>query len=299
MASNDTLPPEKIKNYDTRILASLPLETPTHRYQDRRKLLDAVTRREDLLVNDRDDTQSQHLIVTDIDEDTLLSELLNEDHDDPELDLLMHHYKEFSLTENILLIKTGLSPVHESLHRGFYDVARDKLEPMGLKKHVRSTGSTEMRLRSRRKRPDTGIQPRRFPPNRSKGWPSLIMEVGHSRSRSKADDDARDWIYQTDGKVQIGLAITANRRVPELTIRKWVAEAGNDGIRARLDQEVKISKDTGSSQVLVTREPLIIEFERLLLRVKDEYKSPPEVDIEIDGNDLEDWANIAWDDQGF
>ena len=90
MASNDTLPPEKIKNYDTRILASLPLETPTHRYQDRRKLLDVVTRREDLLVNDRDDTQSQYLIFSHIDERTLLTEPLNEDRGDSELDLLIH-----------------------------------------------------------------------------------------------------------------------------------------------------------------------------------------------------------------
>lgn len=250
-------------------------------------------------MNDRDDTQSQYLIVSNIDEHTLLTELLSEDHDDPKLDVLIHHYKEFSLGENILLVKMGLSPVHESLHRGLYDMVRDKLDPMGLKKDILPTGSTEMKLRSRRKRPDTGIQPRRLSSNKNKGWPSLIMEVGYSKSGSKTDHDARDWICQTDGMVQIGLAITANRRVPELTVRKWVAEAGGDGIQAHLDQEVKITRNTGRSQVRMTGGPLIIEFERLMLRVKDEERNPPEADIEVDDSDLEEWANNVWEDQGF
>lgn len=296
---SDVLPAAMNKNHDRSILDSLPPETPTHRYQDRRKLVDVVTRREDLLVNDGNDTQSQYLIVTHINEDTLFAELPNEHHDDPELDLLIHHYKEFSLTENILLLKVGLSTGHESLHRDFYDLVRDRLEPMGLKKHIHSTGSSERQLRSRRKRPDTGIQPHRLPPNRNEGFPSLIMEVGYSRSRSKTDDDCKRWICQTHGKVQIGLSITANRRVPELTIRKWVAEAGVNGIQARLDQEIKISKKKGSSQVQVTGGVLVIEFERLLLRAKDEEKSPPEGDIEINKNDLEEWAINAWNAQGF
>src|SRR5699024_213595 len=99
MALSDMLSLVKDQNHGRSILASLPPETPTHRYQEKRKLLDVVTRREDLLVNDRDDTQSQYLIVSHIGEHTLLAELLNEDHDDPELDFLTHHYKEFSLTE--------------------------------------------------------------------------------------------------------------------------------------------------------------------------------------------------------
>lgn len=95
-ALTDMLPLKKKKNHDGSILASLSPETPMHRYQGR-KLLDVVTRREDLLVNDRDDTQSQYLIFSHIDERTLLTEPLNEDRDDSELDLLIHHYKEFSL----------------------------------------------------------------------------------------------------------------------------------------------------------------------------------------------------------
>lgn len=86
------------------------------------------------------------------------------------------------------------------------------------------------------------------------------------------------------------MAITANWRVPEFTTRKWVEEKGNNGIEAPLDQEVKFLKKKGSSDVRVTSGPLIIEFEHLLLRVK---RSPQEVDIDIDDNDLEDWADYA------
>lgn len=298
MALSDMLPAAMNKSHDKSILDSLPPETPTYRYQDRRKLLDVVTCRDDLLVNDRDDTKSQYLIVTHIDEDTLLTDLLSESHDEPEMDLLPHYYKEFSLSENIVLIKMGLSTVHECLHRDLYDMVRDKLEPMGLKKQIHSTGSSERQLRSRRKRPDTGFQPRRLPP-RNEGFPPLTMEVGYSRSRSKTDDDAKDWICQTDGKVQIGLAITANRRVPELTIRKWVAEKGPNGIQAELDQEVKVSKQKGIWNVRVTGGPLVIEFEGLMLREKVEGKSPPEADLEFDDHDLEEWAINAWNEQEF
>lgn len=299
MASKDTLPATENRNHGKGILDSLPSGTQTHRYQGKRKLLDVVRRQEALLVNDRDGTQSQYLIVSHIDEHTLLSEILCENQDHLELDIIIHYFKEFSVMENTLLLKMGLSPVHESLHRNLYDIVRDKLDPMRLKQDVLSTGSTEITLRSRRKRPDTGMQPRRLPKNRNKGWPSLIMEVGYSRSRTKTDNDAKSWICQTDGKIKIGLAITANRHAPEFTIRKWVGEEGSNGIEARLDQEVKISKNKGSSQVRVTGGPFVIEFERLMLRAKDEEKSPQEVDIEIDDNDLEDWAEYAWEDQGF
>lgn len=54
----DMLPLKKKKGHEGNILASLSPETPMHRYQGRRELLDVVTRREDMLVNDRDDPKA-------------------------------------------------------------------------------------------------------------------------------------------------------------------------------------------------------------------------------------------------
>ena len=64
-----------------------------------------------------------------------------------ELDIIIPYFKEFSVIENILLLKIGLSPVHESLYRSLYDIVRDKLDLMGLKRDIRSTGSTEVNFR--------------------------------------------------------------------------------------------------------------------------------------------------------
>lgn len=55
----------------------------------------------------------------------------NQDH--LELDTIIDHYKEFSVTENTFLLKMGLSPIYESLHRNLYDIVGDKLDLMGLK----------------------------------------------------------------------------------------------------------------------------------------------------------------------
>ncbi|ODM20183.1 hypothetical protein SI65_05171 [Aspergillus cristatus] len=196
MASKDTLPATENRNHGKSILDSLPSGTQTHRYQGRRKLLDVVTRQEALLVNDGDDTQSQYLIVSHIDEHTLLSEILCENQDHLELDTIIHHFKEFSVTENTLLLKMGLSPVHESLHRNLYDIVRDKLDLMGLKGHTRSTGSTEVNLRSCRKRPDTGMQPLHFPKKQEQRMAIAhngggIFQISHEDRRMSSPGSAR------------------------------------------------------------------------------------------------------------
>lgn len=113
-ALTDMLPLKKKKNHDGSILASLSPETPMHRYQGR-KLLDVVTRREDLLVNDRDDTQSQYLIFSHIDERTLLTEPLNEDRDDSELDLLIHLVESCTYDVCSPILRIGASGFQQGL----------------------------------------------------------------------------------------------------------------------------------------------------------------------------------------
>ena len=85
-----------------------------HRYQGR-KLLDVVTRREDLLVNDRDDTQSQYLIFSHIDERTLLTEPLNEDRGDSELDLLIHLVESSTYDVCSPILRIGASGFQQGL----------------------------------------------------------------------------------------------------------------------------------------------------------------------------------------
>ena len=92
--------------------------------------------------------------------------------------------------------------------------------------------------------------------------------------KHKSMETYSDLTCQKDGKIQIGLAIAANRRVPELTIWKWALQEGDNEIKSCLERETIISKKKGSSQAQVTRVVLTIEFERLMLRAKDKGETP-------------------------
>lgn len=119
-------------------------------------------------------------------------------------------------------------------------------------------------------RPDQAWRPQRLPSNRSRDWPSVVMEIAYSEIESKLRSDVRFWMRASGGDVKVVLTLRINRQQPKIRIEKWVGsnnnnKNNNNNNRHHLDQSVNISK-AESNCIILSNAPLTIGFEDLFLR---------------------------------
>lgn len=184
------------------------------------------------------------------------------------------------------------SPAHETASIIFHNIFLEAVEPTGLLKDIR--GATHFASLGA-KEPDQAWRPHRLPLNRSRDWPSVVLEVAYSETESKLGSSVWFWMRASGGDVKVVLTLRINRKQPKIRIEKWVNSSSNDNNRHRLDQSVTISK-TDSNRIILLNTPLTIDFEDLFLRPAT---IPREKNIELDAEKLEYLATEIWDDQGF
>ncbi|KAJ5171783.1 hypothetical protein N7492_004376 [Penicillium capsulatum] len=118
-------------------------------------------------------------------------------------------------------------------------------------------------------------------------WPSVVVEVDFSDSPSMRISDAQFWLSGSNSnKVKIVITTRIGRISPEIVLEKW--ELMDD--RAERQQVVAVSK--GQHNRVYKGEPLIIDFDKLFLRLMDD---PREKDIPLCKAILEEFASEIWE----
>jgi hypothetical protein len=163
---------------------------------------------------------------------------------------------------------------------------------MDLEDCLRSFGSATCKAENgSAKQPDCQFLPKRLPRARTKRWPSVVVETGYSESPSKLISDARFWLCESKGDVQIVITIKICQSSPNIELETW--ELVDD--RLKRQQVVTISKG-GNNCVYLRGQTLIISFEKLFLRPSS---IPKETDICLDDAILKRLAGNIWEEQGF
>jgi hypothetical protein len=207
-------------------------------------------------------------------------------------------------TDIDLLIVKVPSAKHEGAHLSLSDEVNHKLEGMGLaRRSLWPCGSTKYDGFNSSKEGDSAYRPKCRP--REQEWPTLVIEAGLSESLAALRTDAEWWLTNSKGDVEIAIAISVIPAQKSLRIEKWYLQPHTPAApvtRANTPVPTKIQELTiiqsppiptppGTiATYAVTGAPLILEFEKLLLRVP----VPPEGDVIFTAADLQAWADEFW-----
>lgn len=122
------------------------------------------------------------------------------------------------------LIKIVPSPLHERINSDFTMLVSDKLAAMGIPRDDRRWGlATEYRptIGSKGKQGDQTFLPlQRQPPGRAAvNWPTLVLEIGVTESKTKLEEDAKWWFNNSGGRVRIVLVVSVTKS--RVAFEKW------------------------------------------------------------------------------
>lgn len=200
----------------------------------------------------------------------------------------------------LLLFKMPQAP-HEIANRRLEGLLVTKLIAMGAHQYLDVLGSTTVQGTNREKEPDSSYRPKTLPLGRTMKWPTMVFEIGYSESRMQLARDARWWLNDSQGDVQVVLTIDVERARREIIIERWEAvrshttRSNPTGLRLEVVQSVKISRLSSQTSATVTNGPLVVPFRRLFLR-------PPalqEGDISFTVGELQGLAENVWASQGL
>jgi hypothetical protein len=230
---------------------------------------------------------SEWLLFTEVDKQAFSRDFLSSDDK-----FIERCWNSYDSSQHLLLVKLTLSRPPEIAQRVFERLLLESLEPMGLKRCLQTYESaTCIANNGPDKQPDAQFLPKRLPQPRTKEWPTVVVESGFSESPDKFMSDARFWLSQSNGEVQVVITIKISRSMPQIVLESW--ELVND--RARRTQVVTLSKGE-NHHFYIRGEPLIIGFDKLFLR---QPSSPKETDISLGDSILEELATEVWEEQGF
>jgi hypothetical protein len=210
----------------------------------------------------------------------------------------MTHY-----TDTDLLIVKVPTIEHETAHTTISYKVNRKLEGMGLPElSLWPCGSTTYHASGSSKEGDSTYKP--MCRTRGDDWPVLVIEAGVSETLARLRTDADWWLTKSGGEVRIAIVISIVRAAKSLRVEKWCLPQARPGPVTRANPRVstKIQELTITQNppipppqgtiptYTVTGAPLILEFEKLLLRVP----VPPEGDVIFTAAELQAWVAAFW-----
>ncbi|KAJ5836541.1 hypothetical protein N7447_002567 [Penicillium robsamsonii] len=230
---------------------------------------------------------SEWVLFNKVNKQAFIRDFLNSD--DSFLQRCWNSYNSF---QHLLLVKMTVSRAHEIAARVFERLLFECLKPMGLDDCLRTFGSATCQAENgSAKQPDCQFLPKRLPRARTKKWPSVVVETGFSESPCKLMSDARFWLSESNGDVQMVITIKIGRSSPNIVLELW--ELVHD--RAKRQQVVTIIKGE-NNQAYLGGQPLNISFDKLFLRPPT---IPKETNISINDAILKKIAGEVWEEQGF
>jgi hypothetical protein len=241
-------------------------------------------------------TTEQYLVIRDVTKDHLAQI-------DDESTGIGRSRKTHYADTNLLIIKVP-TLAHESAHLSLSDEVNEKLRGMGIpKRSLCGFGHTTYYGSSSSKEGDSTYKPRCR--TRKDDWPVLVVEAAVSETLARLRIDADWWLTNSNGEVKVVVIISIREVQKSIQIEKWClqlrtpaapATRANAPISTKI-QELTITQPppipTPPGDVAtyaVTGAPLILEFEKLLLRAP----VLPEGDVIFTAEDLQAWADEFW-----
>ena len=258
-----------------------------------------------------DDTTGQYLVFLGVTKDHLAQ--IDRQRTKTGKHTRMTHY----MDTRELIIKLPTAK-HEAAHLSFGGKVNRKLEGMGLPEDsLYGIGATTFVGSSSSKEGDSTYKP--LCRTREEDWPTLVVEAGYSEKLAKLRADAEWWLINSGGKVKIVIIISIEEEEKSLLIEQWCMPLplpirSGPVTRARSTANTHANTNTNTTVPVkiqeltivqdppiphppgtiptytVTGAPLILEFEKLLLRAP----VPPEGNVIFTAADLQAWAERYW-----
>jgi hypothetical protein len=131
---------------------------------------------------------------------------------------------------------------------------------------------------------------------RDGGWPTLVVEAGHTYSLAGLRAKKDWWFSTSDGQVKIVLLVKyGHQGRSEILIENWQEELRGVRTRARLRQSITITlkRARGWESYEVHGGPLVLPFRLLFLRDPSIEEGG---DIIITVPEMEEFAEWVWED---
>ncbi len=190
--------------------------------------------------------------------------------------------------EELLIVKYMPSAFHETTSEVFDAYMKTKLASMEvnfLTDYI-PRGSTRYygaRLSKEANKSYVPIPTRRG----TDDWPTIVLEVGYSESLAQLRQDARLWIIESGGEMNIAVIISLNTRTSSMVIEKWeMALPHHQGRLTRAaaarSREPQCIQELYATKTSVVGGPLMLSFEKIFLRPAN----PPEQDVVFTDQDF-------------
>ncbi|KAF7125503.1 hypothetical protein CNMCM5793_001742 [Aspergillus hiratsukae] len=189
------------------------------------------------------------------------------------------------------LIKIIPGAAHESLLNDFSSKVGSDLQSMDINwSDRRWIGAATYKGANKGKQGDQAFTPpsRLVTQGQTRGWPTLVVEVGGSESKTKLHSDAKFWFNNSNGQTRFVILISVKRA--RVTFEKWMLMPPNAPNPAPLQNQPAANQQLYSAQEVVvtptgvTGAPMILPFRALY----DRAPGPNESDITITAQDFRD-----------
>jgi hypothetical protein len=190
--------------------------------------------------------------------------------------------------EELLIVQYMPSAFHETASRAFYGNVQIKIASMGLNAltDYLPRGSTRYYGTRSSKEADEAWAP--LPARRGiDDWPTIVLECGYSESLAQLRQDARWWLIESGGEVNIAVVISLNRTTSSMVTEKWeMALPHHQGplttAAAARSREPQCIQEVHATPTSVVGGPLVLSFEKIFLRPAN----PPEQDVVFTDQDF-------------
>lgn len=265
------------------------LSTSAYQYQGQGHFLSVLSTETSRLSEAQ--TSSEYLIFSGVQYQTWLDDFVNSDDS-----LSAKSYSDYLPRSQILIVKMETA-AHAQGHGLLNIIIIMQMEAMGLwGKLGETSGKTYFSRSGKRKRADRSYEPFHTPDYFSGDWPSIAIEAGFSETKAKLAADARWWLLESEGEVQIVLTTSIHQTKRDIVLEAWeLAErpTRNDPEQntPEVKQRVWIHQDGPEGAVQLTGNvPLRLPFCRALLR----EPQGNERDFVFSRNRLEEYAQLVW-----
>jgi len=170
----------------------------------------------------------------------------------------------------VLIVKIMRSKIHEMLTREFGHAFIRKAQGMCLGRALADIGGATYQGTSGGKEADTAFQPR-FTRNHETDWPTIVLEGGVSQSAPRLRADARWWLEQSMGQVNVVLLFSVSKLARTIHIEHWEAKmVPNPQVTQVCHHPLTITSKVGDTILInahsTTGGPLELNFQKIFLR---------------------------------
>lgn len=271
-------------------LEGLPTETPTFEYQGLSKCQEIIENQFSLDPTSSDFI-SDRLIFYNVhphEFQTIAAELK-----DTSANLSSYDFRHYILTLKMA------SHMHSGAAQEFGGLVQFWRDSMQMRRDLYSIGPGKIFGGSKGKVPDASWVPRWHGADFNRYWPSMVVEVAFTESRTALENDIRFWLEESNGDVKVAVSISVQPRKPgRVVLEQWRLMPPTQKTRSkqgtlRVVQTMTAIRKPGQATVIAGS--FVLSFEDIFLKpTASELRAR---DLIVTNSDMEDLAEAIWETQ--